>query len=331
MFRRVRVGRRFFGGFFQNEVAAEQHHDSREAIGGGAIGFVSAKSLSLGAWHRRYYSLPMKSPVNGKRPEFVRFAPVWMLLGAVLAVAQPQAVAQGTAFTYQGRLNQDGAPANGLFDLRFALYDSTNLPGGLLAGPVTNASVAVSNGLFTTALNFGNVFTGASNWLDIAVSASGSNSFTALLPRQPLTPSPYAIFAGAAAAVTGPVNASQLSGTLSPTNFFATIVTNFPEVSGALPKTNNFVSHGGRLLIFATGNGYPNTGTIVGMAVQLDGVSVGTNKAFLNGAANSAFVSKPIVCNGVAAGAHSIVLTALPNTITDVNSYFSVTVQELPY
>ena len=27
--------------------------------------------------------------------------------------------AQGTAFTYQGRLNDNGSPANGIYDLRF--------------------------------------------------------------------------------------------------------------------------------------------------------------------------------------------------------------------
>ena len=246
------------------------------------------------------------------------------LLSCVVgSVIQPTAAsAQGTAFTYQGRLNQGGAVANGAFDLQFTLYDSTNLPGVLLAGPVTNAGVAVSNGLFTTTLNFGNSFTGASNWLEISVSPAGSNTFSTLAPRQQLTPTPYAIFAGTASSVTG---------TLSPTNFFATTITNFPEVSGALPKTNNFASHGGRLLITATGNGYPLSGGIAGMVVQLDGVIVGTNKVFLNSGGNMPFVTKPIVCNGVAAGAHSIVLTALPNTMTDVNSYFSVTVQELPY
>ena len=31
--------------------------------------------------------------------------------------------AQGTAFTYQGRLNDGGAPANGTYDLTFALFD----------------------------------------------------------------------------------------------------------------------------------------------------------------------------------------------------------------
>ena len=31
--------------------------------------------------------------------------------------------AQGTAFTYQGRLNDAANPANGVYDLRFAIYD----------------------------------------------------------------------------------------------------------------------------------------------------------------------------------------------------------------
>ena len=44
------------------------------------------------------------------------------------------ALAQGTAFTYQGQLNSNGGPANGIYDLQFAIYDSTNQPGTLIAG-----------------------------------------------------------------------------------------------------------------------------------------------------------------------------------------------------
>jgi hypothetical protein len=40
--------------------------------------------------------------------------------------------AQGTAFTYQGRLNDGGVPAGGNYDLRFALYDA--LIGGSIVG-----------------------------------------------------------------------------------------------------------------------------------------------------------------------------------------------------
>src|SRR4051812_47131920 len=102
--------------------------------------------------------------------------------------------AQGTAFTYQGRLNSGTNPANGSYDVSFALFGASS--GGIAtAGPSTNVAVTVSNGLFTTVVNLGNAFTGASNWLAIAVSTNGANSFFPLTPRQQLTPTPYAIYA----------------------------------------------------------------------------------------------------------------------------------------
>ncbi len=135
-----------------------------------------------------------------------------MLLLALLAQSAlvNSAPAQGTAFTYQGRLNSGGAPANGNYDLAFTLF-ATNAAGSAIAAPVTNLAVAVSNGLFTTTVDFGSVFAGASNWLQIAVSSNGANNFLTLTPRQQLTPVPYAI---TAANISGAVNASQLTGTV---------------------------------------------------------------------------------------------------------------------
>jgi hypothetical protein len=109
--------------------------------------------------------------------------------------------AQGTAFTYQGRLNNNGVLAGGNYDLRFTIYDSGGGP-TVVAGPLTNSAVAVSNGLFVATLDFStNVFTGPARWLEIAVRTNGIGSFTALSPRQALTPSPYAIFANTASNV----------------------------------------------------------------------------------------------------------------------------------
>src|SRR6516225_512929 len=95
------------------------------------------------------------------------------------------ASAQGTGFTYQGRLNDGGSPANGSYDIAFSLY-ATNAEGVAFAGPVTNAAVGVTNGLFTTTVDFGNVFTGASNWLAMAVSTNAANAFSTVSPRQQL-------------------------------------------------------------------------------------------------------------------------------------------------
>ena len=106
-----------------------------------------------------------------------------------------QTFAQGTAFTYQGRLNNGASPVNGSYDMKFTLY-STNFTGNAIAGPATNSAIAVNNGLFTTTLDFGGgVFTGTNYWLDIFVRTNGASSFTELSPRQPVTPVPYAIMA----------------------------------------------------------------------------------------------------------------------------------------
>ena len=73
--------------------------------------------------------------------------------------------AQGTAFTYQGRLNDANGPANGNYDLTFTLF-ATDTAGVALAAPVTTSGTLVSNGLFTTTIDFGaSVFTGGSSWL----------------------------------------------------------------------------------------------------------------------------------------------------------------------
>jgi hypothetical protein len=113
-----------------------------------------------------------------------------------LNIILPAALAQGTAFTYQGRLNNSSGPVSGAYDVMFTLF-STNITGSAIAGPITNSAIAVSNGLFTTPVDFGaGVFSSTgSNWLEIAVRATGSGSFSTLAPRQQLTPTPYAISA----------------------------------------------------------------------------------------------------------------------------------------
>ena len=44
---------------------------------------------------------------------------------------------QGTAFTYQGQLQNNGSPANGIFNLTFTLFN-TNTAGVPVVGPLTN-------------------------------------------------------------------------------------------------------------------------------------------------------------------------------------------------
>jgi hypothetical protein len=114
--------------------------------------------------------------------------------------------AQGTAFTYQGSLNDGTNIANGAYDLSFQLYDNAT-GGALLAGPLTNLDTRVSNGLFTVTIDFGDVFNGTVVWLQMGVRTNGATNFVTLSPRLELTPTPYAIFAEGA-------NASGLTGTI---------------------------------------------------------------------------------------------------------------------
>jgi hypothetical protein len=83
--------------------------------------------------------------------------------------AAPQA-ALGTAFTYQGQLQDNGAPADGSYDFRFTLYSVAD-GGAPLAGtaPLTHTAVAVTKGQFTVLLDFGNIFANQQLYLEIAV------------------------------------------------------------------------------------------------------------------------------------------------------------------
>jgi hypothetical protein len=117
-----------------------------------------------------------------------------------LSTLNPQlstAFAQGTtAFTYQGQLNDGGSPANGSYDLQFSLFDAA-ASGNQVGGTVTNLAVGVTNGLFTTTIDFGSgIFTGANYWLQIGLETNGAGgNFTLLNTLQPITPTPYALYA----------------------------------------------------------------------------------------------------------------------------------------
>jgi hypothetical protein len=141
--------------------------------------------------------------------KFHSFRHLFVVLAALSSLNSQlsTAFAQGTVFTYQGRLNNGTNPVTGFYDLRFHLYDSPS-GGNILAGPVTNSAVPVTNGLFTVQVDFGaGVFTGSSNWLQIGVRTNATGAFSTLSPRNQVTPTPYAIFAETA-------NAAGLSGTV---------------------------------------------------------------------------------------------------------------------
>ncbi len=122
------------------------------------------------------------------------------------------ASAQGTAFTYQGRLADGVNPANGIYDLRFKLYTDP-LGNNQTGSSVISNAVPVSNGLFLVALDFGPVFNGSNYWLEVDVKTNNGGAYANLSPLQALTPAPYAVFAASAGGVNGPLASGSLSGT----------------------------------------------------------------------------------------------------------------------
>jgi hypothetical protein len=157
--------------------------------------------------------------------KLIRASIIAAVLGLfVAASAKAQPGLASTALTYQGALTQDGSPAFGPFDLTFQLF-SDPVAGTNVSLALTNTAIAVSNGLFTTTLDFGGaVFNGEALWLEIGVQTNGgSNSFVILSPRQAVTATPYAITAASAGTLTGILPATALSGRYTGTvNFSGT-------------------------------------------------------------------------------------------------------------
>jgi hypothetical protein len=204
----------------------------------------------------------------------ITFALVLFVLGGTLVTAAPL----GTAFTYQGRLYDRTTAVNGNYDLRFTLYDA--LAGGnIVAGPVTITPVAVANGLFTTSLDFGaGVFNGDARWLEIGARTTGSEmGYSTFVPRQPVTPAPYALGAGNAVTFGGQLPsyyapAAGLAAYLAKSGDTMTGKLNLPA-NGLAAGINQLVLSGGRV-----GIGTPSpqaaldvAGTVRATAFQGDG------------------------------------------------------------
>lgn len=100
-----------------------------------------------------------------------------------------------TGITYQGYLEDSGGPITENCDFQFSVYGS--LSGTDQIGSTqSHLNEWVENGNFTVQhLDFGTgVFQGDERYMEIAVSCpTGLASYTTLTPRQPVSPSPYAL------------------------------------------------------------------------------------------------------------------------------------------
>ena len=125
----------------------------------------------------------------------------------VLMFGTLNAFAQTTAFSYQGRLSEAGAPVTGNRLFQFTLFDEN---GAVIPGAVINQTLTVTNGVFNTNLDFGAAaFPGANRSLEIAVKINVGDAFTILNPRQAILAAPYSTKSKTADAA---INSSQLGG-----------------------------------------------------------------------------------------------------------------------
>ncbi len=120
-----------------------------------------------------------------------------LVLTALLALATRDTSAQavGSAFTYQGELQDNGVPATGSYDFEFALF--TAATGGSAVDSVDVGDIAVAAGLVDAAVDFTDTpYNGQALWVEVRVRPGGSSgSYTTLSPRQSLSAVPYALYA----------------------------------------------------------------------------------------------------------------------------------------
>ncbi len=101
----------------------------------------------------------------------------------------------GTAFTYQGLIQDNGVPVDGTVSLEFSLYDGLTA-GSLVAGPIQKIDTTADNGRVAETLDFGAVFDGTPLYLEVEVDADGgSDGFSTLSPRIQILPAPYSMYA----------------------------------------------------------------------------------------------------------------------------------------
>jgi hypothetical protein len=225
-----------------------------------------------------------------------------VVLAVSVAGARLPAHALGTAFTYQGQLEQSGGAASGPCDFQLSLWDaggsgSPPAGGNQVGGVQTLSGAGVTNGLFTLPLDFGaDAFsTGSDRWLQIAVRCpAGGGPYQTLAPRQPLTPAPFALFASTVA--DGSVSSTKLApGAVTTSQLATNAVTSAQIADGTITMSdlaNGAVSTtkigDGQVTAAKLGAPLRLTSTVAQSIVgAFDGTSTGLNSVGVSGTANN--------------------------------------------
>lgn len=220
-----------------------------------------------------------------------------------LTIGVGSALAQSTAFTYQGFLKDGSTPASGNYAISISLWDAET--GGAFINSNTYPTVEVVNGVFTVELNFGEsaFSTSAARYVEVAVKPIGGATFTTLTPRTRVRSVPSSIQSLNSAKLGGIAANQYVTTTNGGANFIQNatsqqVASNF-NISGngiigsnlgigtSAPNSRFHLLDGSAQIQMGTAAGCPAAG-----ALGFAGTLACSNYAILGDAANTA-VNRP--------------------------------------